>query len=365
MSTAVIITEGPLTTDEFGRHAFAWYRGNLEWLPARTMFLAKSGSHAYGTNLPTSDLDLKGVAIPPREYFLGYLHRFEQAECKGDLDAVIYDVRKFVNLAADCNPNIIEVLFCDDRDVLLTSIAWERIRLHRDLFLSKKAQHTFSGYAMAQLKRIKTHRRWLLDPPKKHPERSDFGLPNAPTLDKDQFGVVEARIRKLEDTLGGEGWTKDKVAERDAELVSAVAREIDLGPQLIPLIVAERKYNAAIRNWVSYQKWKEERNEKRAALESAHGYDTKHAMHLVRLMRMAIEILGEGIVRVRRPDAEELLAVRGGAWSYDQLMQFAEEMETRLGTIAAESRLPHAPDRKKIDEVLVSVVGDFIDGPMS
>jgi hypothetical protein len=79
-------------------------------------------------------------------------------------------------------------------------------------------------------------------------------------------------------------------------------------------------------------------------------------------MRMAIEILGEGVVRVRRPDAEELLSVRDGAWSYDQLMQFAEEMETRLGTIAAESKLPHAPDRKKIDDVLVAVVADYIDG---
>lgn len=339
---------------------FSWYRGNLAWLPARTIFLTKSGSHAYGTNLPTSDLDLKGVAVPPREYFLGYLHRFEQAECRDPVDAVVYDVRKFFALAADCNPNIIELLFADPSDVIRSNRYWDRVIAKRDLFVSKKAQHTFSGYAMAQLKRIKTHRKWLLSPPAKHPDRGDFGLPNAPTLEKEQFGVVEARIRKLEDALGGEGWTKDKVEERDAELVTAVAGEIDLSPKLIPLIIAERKYNGAMRNWVSYQKWKTERNAKRADLEASHGYDTKHAMHLVRLMRMASEILGTGAVIVKRPDADELLSIRHGAWTYDALMEWATAQEAKLAEVAKTSALPHDPDRKAIDALLVSIVGDFL-----
>ena len=46
---------------------------SLPWLEAGTILLTKHGSHAYGTNLPTSDLDVKGVAVPPCEYFLGYL----------------------------------------------------------------------------------------------------------------------------------------------------------------------------------------------------------------------------------------------------------------------------------------------------
>lgn len=339
---------------------FDWYRGSLEWLPARTIFLTKAGSQAYGTNLPTSDLDIKGVAIPPKEYFLGYLQRFEQAESRDPVDAVVYDIRKFVALAADCNPNIIEVLFTDPSDWLVSRPPWDRLIEHRELFLSQKAQYTFSGYAMAQLKRIRTHRKWLLDPPKKHPDRRDFWLPEAPTLEKEQMGVVEARIRKLEDTLGGEGWTKDKVAERDAGMVEAVAKEIDLNPKLIPIIIAERKYGSAMRNWVSYQKWKDERNPKRSELESKFGMDTKHAGHLVRLMRMAVEILRDGKVIVRRPDAQELLAVRNGEWAYDDLVAWAQKTETELIQIAAASPLPKAPNRKAIDAVVVGIVESYL-----
>ena len=341
-----------------GLATFDWYRGNLTWLRGRTIFLAKSGSHAYGTNLPTSDLDIKGVAIPPREYFLGFLHRFEQAESK-DPDAVIYDIRKYFALAADCNPNIVEMLFVDEADYIATSQPWEDVREARHLFLSQKARHTFSGYAMAQLKRIQTHRRWLLDPPKKHPERVDYGLSDQ-KLEREQLAAFESRVRKLEDTLGGEGWTKDCVAERDEELVTRVADQIDIDRSLIPIILAERRYGAAMRNWVAYQKWKEERNPARAALEASHGYDTKHGMHLVRLMRMALEILSTGVVNVKRPDAEELLSIRAGAWPYDRLMEWAAETERKVGEAAATSPLPHSPDRAAIDRLLVDLTGGFL-----
>lgn len=236
---------------------------------------------------------------------------------------------------------------------------WMEVQDQRHLFLSKKAQHTFSGYAMAQLKRIKTHRRWLLDPPKKHPGRIDYGLSDQ-KIEREQLAAFDSRVRKLEDTLGGEGWTKDRVAERDEELVTAVAAEIDIERSLIPIILAERRYGAAMRNWAAYQKWKEERNVTRAALESEHGYDTKHGMHLVRLMRMAIEILTTGEVLVKRPDAEELLAIRAGAWSYDTLMAWAEEVERKIPDAAATSKLPHSPDRNAIDRLLVGIVDDYL-----
>lgn len=49
-------------------------------LKKHTVLLVVAGSRAYGTFTPTSDVDVKGVAIPPEEYRLGYLHRFEQAD---------------------------------------------------------------------------------------------------------------------------------------------------------------------------------------------------------------------------------------------------------------------------------------------
>ncbi len=359
--------------------SFSWYRGNLTWLRERTIFLTKHGSHAYGTNLPTSDLDLKGIAIAPREFYLGFLNHFEQAETHDPIDAVVYDVRKFFKLAADCNPNIIEMLFTDEADWILPAAGrdrlwgqgqnagvwiayfWQLIHEQRHLFLSQKARHTFSGYAVAQLKRLQSHRGWLLNPPKKQPERSDFGLKNGePTIGKEQLGVVNAVITKKADELAGGGLTKDRVEEMEQTLVDMAVEHLSLDVNLVHIILAERRYAAACRYFQSYQKWKTERNPARAETEARFGYDTKHAMHLVRLLRMAGEILYFGKVVVKRPDAGELLAIRAGAWPYERLVEYAGEMDKVLGDAAAKSPLPREPDRVALDQLLVSVVSQAL-----
>ena len=100
----------------------------------------------------------------------------------------------------------------------------------------------------------------------------------------------------------------------------------------IDALQRERAFRSAMREWRQYQGWKQHRNPARAALEAAHGYDTKHASHLVRLLRMALEIVGTGEVHVWRGDrdADELRAIRDGAWSYDALIDFAESTEAEL-----------------------------------
>ncbi len=342
---------------------FKWYTGNLEWLKHSTIFLARSGSHAYGTNLPTSDEDYRGVAIPPKQYFHGFMQVFEQAEVK-DPDVVIFDIRKFFKLAADCNPNIIESLFVDESDWFIATTHWQHvIHRFRDAFLSTKAKFTFSGYAMAQLKRIRSHRQWLLNPPGAQPQREAFGLPNASTIEKSQLGIIEARIKKTEDTLGGEGFTKDRVEEVDPAMIEKAITELNLSADLIQIVIAERRYGAACRNWKQYEQWKAGRNAARAEMERQHGYDTKHGMHLVRLMRMAVEILRDGKVIVKRPDAEELLSIRAGAWSFDRLMEWAYEMEAQLDAIYPTSKLPHRADMKHLDGVCSAAVEGFLGYP--
>ncbi|HEU4407047.1 MAG TPA: nucleotidyltransferase domain-containing protein [Polyangiaceae bacterium] len=282
-------------------------RANMPWLRARTLLLTRHGSHAYGLNTPTSDEDYKGVAVPPREYFLGFANAFDQAE-SSEPDLVVYEVRKFFRLARDCNPNLIEVLYTDPSDHLLCTPVGERLLAGRDLFLSRKARHTFSGYAIAQLKRLSSHQRWLREPPSP-PRREDFGLP--PAAD----------------------------AEPAAELGEA-----------------ERAYRARKHEWDAYQNWLATRNQARAELEARYGYDVKHAMHVVRLLRMCREILESGRVVVKRPDRDELLAVRSGAWPYERLVEWASEQDRAMAELSERSPLPRAPDAKALDALCVSVV---------
>jgi predicted nucleotidyltransferase len=313
----------------------ALYHGTLTWIPQRTIFLTRAGSHAYGLATPESDLDLRGIVIPPREYFLGFAHRFEQAE-SADPDLVIYDIRKFFHLAAACNPSIIELLWTEAEDHLLVTPLGQRLIEHRALFLSRKAKHTFSGYAVAQLKRIKTHRRWLIHPPTHKPTRAEFGLPETSLLSADILGAIEA-------------------VEREA------AQDLTTFPAYVmDLYRRERAYQNALREWQQYEHWKAHRNPKRAALEAKMGFDGKHAAHLVRLLRMCREILETGTVTVKRPDREELLAIRDGAWDYDQLVLWSEQEDQALEAVAKRSPLRPAPDSRKLDALCMAMVEEAL-----
>jgi uncharacterized protein len=356
---------------------FQSFTSNMPWLQSRTIFLTKHGSHAYGTNLPTSDLDLKGVGIPPREYFMGFSKVFEQAQTNTPNDFVVYDLRKFMNLAADCNPSIIEVLWTDREDWVIVTDAGEELIENREVFISKKARWTFSGYAMSQLKRINLHYKWLKDPPAAPPQRGDYGLPERTVIPKDQLAAADAAIQKKIDS-----WSPDLTGVDDATRTrlmtwfydalleittnktdtvadvqwAAAANTLGYDTNFIELLDRERKYRTKHKEWDSYQTWKESRNVARAELEAKYSYDTKHAMHLVRLMRMCTEILKTGKVLVKRPDKDELLAIRHGAWSYEQLVEWAAKQDKEMDALYKTSPIRREPDRKSLDNLCISLV---------
>lgn len=134
------------------------------WLRERTLWLARSGSHAYGTSTPTSDIDLRGICAAPKRCVLGFAQGFEQFQCD-EPDVLVLELRRFFSLAADAQAWVVEMLFVADEDVLFRSPIAERIVANRERFLSRKLRHTFSGYAMAQMKRLRAHRRYIVDPP--------------------------------------------------------------------------------------------------------------------------------------------------------------------------------------------------------
>src|SRR5450631_708909 len=101
-----------------------------------------------------------------------------------------------------------------------------------------------------------------------------------------------------------------------------------------------KKYRAALKHWDSYQTWKNQRNPARAEIERAHGYDTKHAMHLIRLMRMGLEVLKTGELHVRRDDAEQVSVIRDGGLSFDDLLVMAGDLQQSMQDASAATELP-------------------------
>jgi len=151
------------------------------WVVDRLAFLHVGGSTLYGTSTDQSDLDVRGVTIAPKSYWVG-ARRFEQWEGTippGDaavaggreVEVVIYDVRKWLHLAVAVNPNVVETLFVGDESpfAIVTSGAWRHIRRETLPLLNQRAHAAFHGYATSQLKKMlvkqsnKTGRREIAD----------------------------------------------------------------------------------------------------------------------------------------------------------------------------------------------------------
>lgn len=123
-----------------------------EFVQSNTIYRCYAGSLIYGTNHSDSDVDVRGICVMPKDYYYG-LFSFEQQECK-ETDTVIYDIKKFFQLAMGCNPNIIELLFVAPQHILHKTPVMDLILENRHLFLSQKLYHTFRGYSIAQKRKI-------------------------------------------------------------------------------------------------------------------------------------------------------------------------------------------------------------------
>lgn len=250
------------------------------------------GSRAYGLAREGSDTDLKGVIVGPKSWYFGHRGGPEQVELSGD--HVRYELRKFLRLVAKANPTALEMLFTDEAHHRTCTASGGRLLAARRSLLTRRVGESFGGYALGQLRRIRSHRRWFTE-----------DTPPEPTA-----------------TSGAQ----------------------------------ERK------RYAEYKQWKTHRNPARAALEARHGYDTKHAMHLVRLQRMALEILRDGEVRVTRPDRGELLAIRDGGWSYEVLVERAQENGAAIEAAMAVSILPEAIDEDHLEALGVEIVEAVLGG---
>lgn len=361
---------------------------NREQVEARAILLTKVGSHSYGINTTGSDVDYKGIFIAPKEYYLG-LKNIEQKDrgweedsshfpvLNGVKDLVFYELRKYLNLAQNANPNILELLFENMEFYQYIHPVGQKLIDNRELFLSKKIKHSYSGYAYAQIRKIKSHRKWLLNPPTKKPVTEDYELTDNSALDKSEEKAFITFLWML---------IKDRIEyiEEQQELYDLISNRIDFKgvinnnqlphefyPYLQNLTKASDRYMDLLRRtqeyrkdlhyWKSYQSWLKNRNSSRAELEAKCGYDSKHAAHCIRLVRMGNEILTTSKIHVDRRgiDAEELLEIRLGNVDYETVLAEAEKLFAQLDHSYDVSELPYQVDQEQINQLAIALVEEF------
>ena len=97
---------------------------------------------------------------------------------------------------------------------------------------------------------------------------------------------------------------------------------------------------------------KGQKNVHRAELEHKHGYDTKYAMHVIRLYGEAKELMENGRITLPRPHRHELIEIRKGKYSFSEIRELGAQLESEALATQASSPLPDEVDRDAINVLL-------------
>ncbi len=111
---------------------------------------------------------------------------------------------------------------------------------------------------------------------------------------------------------------------------------------------------------MTHQAYKGYMGKKRKALVEKWGYDTKNATHLIRILRMGIEFLNEGVLYVHRHDAQQLLEIKHGEWSLERVKKEAQRLFERSEEAYDRCQLPKEPDYAAANELLCYILRDVI-----
>ena len=321
-----------------------------ERLGDRIMLLGLGGSYSYGTNREGSDVDFRGVTLQLPSDLIG-MTEFEQYEDEGT-DTVIYGFNKLIRLLLECNPNTCEMLGLDEDQYLIKTKLGQELIDQTHLFLSKRAIKSFGGYADMQLRRL----------------QNAIARDTLPQEEREQH-IYKSVMHALEDfnlrhagtDLDGIRLYVDKAVNPELETEIFV----DANYKHYPL----RDYSelwgtmrTVVRDYDKIGK----RNKKKDD-----NHLNKHAMHLVRLFMMAIDIHEKGEIRTHRTDdLPLLLSIRRGDFMQEDgtyskaFYEMLEEYESKLEEAAAETKLPDQPDLEKVEKFVERVNRYVITGEL-
>ena len=302
----------------------------------RIILMGLGGSYAYGTNNENSDIDFRGITLNLPSDLLG-LTEFEQYEDE-NTDTVIYAFNKVVKLLLECNPNTIELLGLDEEQYLIKTTLGQELLDHKQLFLSKRAAKSFGGYASAQLRRL----------------QNAIARDSMPQQEREQH-IYNSVRNALEDfrrknQMFDKGSINIYIDKSDnPELQTEIF--IDAEYKHLPLRDYENMLgamNSVVRDYDKIGK----RNRKKDD-----NHLNKHAMHLIRLFMMAIDILEKGEIRTHRTEDLELLkSIRRGDFQKKdksfskEFYEILSDYENQLDIATKNTQLPDNPDMEKVEK---------------
>lgn len=356
---------------------------------ARPLYLVIRGSHAYGTNVPTSDTDYAGVFIQSMDDIL--TNKYIEQINDDNNDIVIYEVRRFIELLASSNPTVLELLNTPEDCIIYKDPVFDEVLNNRDKFITKICAKSFGGYAKQQISKARGQdkkQNWEKDKvTRKTPldfcyiHRGEKSIPLVKFMEEKGMeqrfcglsSVPHSRDTyalfydfKSEETDGSSEYPSlgfKGIAFEDSNQVRLSSIPIDTPKNYFIGHVSYNKdgYTQHCKDYKSYQEWLENRNESRWVDVKSHGQkiDGKNMMHCMRLVQMSREIAeGRGII-VRRPNAGELISIRKGEIDLQTLIDRVESEISGIDNLFGSSNLPDFVDPKFVSDLILVIRKNF------
>ena len=315
-------------------------------LGSNIILLGLGGSHAYGMETETSDIDIRGVATNSA-YNILTGQDFEQV-VETNTDTVIYSFDKIVDLLCSCNPNTIEILGLKPEHYLYLTPAGRELVNNRHMFLSKRAIHSFGGYANSQLRRMEHKAARELNQAKMEEN----------ILKSIEHASVDFRVKYFGMPDDAIKLYIDKAI--NPELESEIFMDISLSHY--PLRDYRSLWNEMNNIVKAYNKFGG-----RNAKAVAHDKLGKHMAHLVRLYLMCFDILEYGeIITYRDKEHDFLMDIRFGRYldenkqPTEEFYKIIDRLEAHLNTLAEKTNLPDNVNRDEINDFLMRINRDKV-----
>jgi predicted nucleotidyltransferase len=305
------------------------------YLKDKIILLTLGGSYAYGTNNKNSDLDIRGICKTPIDTLLG-LNNFEQF-IEPITDTTVYSFNKIVKLLIDCNPNTIEMLGCKPEHYLILTPIGKELKDNINMFLSQRCIYSFGGYAVDQLRRLQN----VLARDEYSQEDKEKHICNHLNsqmyhLQKQYKHFTNNEIKVYVDNTEREGFDKEIY--------------MDINLQHYPLRDFKDIYDRMHEVIKTYTKLGK-RNKKK----TEEGLN-KHAMHLIRLYLMLMDILeGRGVNTYREKDREFLLDIRNGKYEYSDIFEMVNIYEKKVEYAKINTNLPNDINWNDVQEFIIDI----------
>lgn len=296
------------------------------------------GSHLYGTNTETSDLDYKGVFLPSEEQILlGRIPKtnnstsdISRKNFPGEIDDEYYSLYHFLRLATQGQTVAIDMLFAPDDMVLEKDHIWDSLVENRDRLLSKN-MGAFVGYARGQAAKYSLKGERLNRLQKFHDKLNEVSIPDTP------LGCLWKILPRDDERMNPQGIQELQIAGKwygETTLVKHVLESVK---------TSISRYGTRAH-----------------AASEANGVDWKALSHAVRVSLELLEILDDGIVTFPLKESRTVLGIKLGQVPLENVQQMIDANLEEIETKMAASSLPDKVDTKWWDAWLLDVVKKYI-----